>query len=322
MSGQYRHILVLPNIKIHNANALSSPFTIGFPAMTAWLGVTHALQRRLNQAGNDVVFSATGVVSHDMNLQTYRGDNDYVSSIVGAAHPLNKMGARSPFIEEARCHLKVSILIEVQGVSYQQQESFIEQVAHLLTAKLKIAGGDIQHFDNPKFFMIEDGNADDPRLKCLIRKLMPGFVLVERRDLLVDAMEQGQDALGALIDYLAIHHYCTEEDDGNVVWESKRKPKYDKRKETFVPAGWLVPIATGFQAISELGEAKNQRDPTVPHCFAESIVTLGEFKMPYRFSSVSDMLWCYHYDKANQLYQCIQLSNYQRINKITEDEFA
>jgi len=36
-----RRILLLPHIKVHNANALSSPFTIGFPAMTAWLGAVH-----------------------------------------------------------------------------------------------------------------------------------------------------------------------------------------------------------------------------------------------------------------------------------------
>ena len=34
--------------------------------------------------------------------------------------------------------------------------------------------------------------------------------------------------------------------------------------------------------ISKLGRAENQRDPDVPHRFAESIVTLGEFKMAYK----------------------------------------
>ena len=30
--------LLLRHVRIHNANAFSSPLTIGFPAMTAWLG--------------------------------------------------------------------------------------------------------------------------------------------------------------------------------------------------------------------------------------------------------------------------------------------
>ena len=42
-----KDILLIPNIKIHNANALSSPYTIGFPAMTAWLGFMHSLERKL-----------------------------------------------------------------------------------------------------------------------------------------------------------------------------------------------------------------------------------------------------------------------------------
>ncbi|MCB1977589.1 MAG: hypothetical protein KDE66_11370 [Nitrosomonas sp.] len=36
-----RRFLLIPHLKIHNANAMSSPYTIGFPAMTAWLGVRY-----------------------------------------------------------------------------------------------------------------------------------------------------------------------------------------------------------------------------------------------------------------------------------------
>ncbi|WP_415735253.1 type I-F CRISPR-associated protein Csy2, partial [Legionella pneumophila] len=42
------NLILLPSIRVQNANALSSPFTIGFPAMTGWLGGVHALQRKLN----------------------------------------------------------------------------------------------------------------------------------------------------------------------------------------------------------------------------------------------------------------------------------
>jgi CRISPR-associated protein Csy2 len=87
----YKKILLIPHLCIHNANALSSPFTIGFPAMTAWLGLTHALQRKINERGIAITIPATGVVSHQMDLQTYRGSNDFVSSIVGTGnHRLSK----------------------------------------------------------------------------------------------------------------------------------------------------------------------------------------------------------------------------------------
>lgn len=296
----YKKILLIPHLRIHNANALSSPFTIGFPAMTAWLGATHALQRQLSERGIAVTIPATGVVSHQMDLQTYRGSNDFVSSIVGTGNPLDKTGARSSFIEEARCHLDVSLLIELQGMSQEQDDEIKAQVSNLLNSKMKVAGGDIQTFSPPAIFVIEDGNEAD--LRKLTRKIMPGYLLIERRDLMVEAMQQGQDAMGALIDYVAIYHSCEQTDDGDVLWKSRRKTQTDK------PQGWIVPIATGFHGISELGQAKNQRDPETPHRFAESLVTLGEFKMPHRFESMADMLWCYQVDITNNLYQCVSLN--------------
>ena len=178
----YKRILLIPHLRIHNANALSSPFTIGFPAMTAWLGAAHALQRKLNERGIDVAITATGVVSHQMNLQTFHGDNDFVSSIVGTGNPLDKTGARSSFIEEARCHLDVSLLLELQGVGQEQDDVITNQVTHLLNSKIKMAGGDIQTFGQPDIFVLEDNNDDD--LRKLSRKIMPGYVLIERRDLM------------------------------------------------------------------------------------------------------------------------------------------
>ena len=111
------------------------------------------------------------------------------------------------------------------------------------------------------------------------------------------AMEQGRDAIDALIDYLAVHHYCEKDDDGNLTWTSHRKI-----------SGWIVPIATGFHGITELGQAKNQRDPDIPHRFAESIVTLGEFRMPHRIHSLDEILWRYHIDLEKNLYLCQQIS--------------
>ncbi len=160
---------------------------------------------------------------------------------------------------------------------------------------MKIAGGDILGFNAPIALKIEEGNDKD--LRQLTRKLMPGYAIVERRELMQEAMTQGQDAMDALLDYLAIHHHCEQDDKGNVTWISKRKT-----------AGWIVPIATGFHGISELGAAKNQRDPETPHRFAESVLTLGEFKMPHRIHSINEILWQYQVDTENNLYLCQQVN--------------
>ncbi len=311
MSGVIKTLLLLPHLKIHNANALSSPFTIGFPAMSAWLGATHALQRQLNHKGLAVSFDATGVVSHHIDLQTYRGANDFVASIVSTGNPLDKTGTRPAFIEEARCHLDVTLLIEMSGFDMEIQGEVLKQTAHLLQSRMKIAGGDIETFQPPRVLRIEENNEKD--IARLTRQLMPGYVLIERRELMIEAMEKGQDAIDALLDYLAVHHIAEKNDQDHVSWRSYRKTFQDK------PSGWVVPIATGFHGISDLGEAKNQRDPDTPHRFAESLVTLGEFKMAYHFKNAEAMLWRYHYDEPDQLYLCHQSSE---IAAEEYDEFA
>lgn len=248
--------LHLPHLRIHNANALSSPFTIGFPAMTAWLGFVHALQRKLNQRGfTDLELISTAIVSHSCDLQTYKGEGDYVASIVGTGNPLEPKSekdkpdgyaVRPSFIEEARCHLDVSLLIEYQSQPSEEERfmepAFITELSQLIST-MKIAGGDIIRFDKPETCTVDD--TDEREARKLIRSLMPGYVLIERRDLMEDAMKDGADALNAMLGYLTINHTCEKTENDQIIWRSQRK----------VP-GWIIPIAIGFHGISELGQAK------------------------------------------------------------------
>lgn len=286
------HLILLPRIQVQNANALSSPYTLGFPAMTAWLGAGHALQRQLNQNGfPDLRIQGVGVCCHQMQLHSYKGPGDYVSSIIGTANPLDKKGARPAFIEEARCHLNISLVLECSGFQDpSQHESCLEQMPQILLSRLKLAGGDILSV-NPALSFNPDTEEEQRKLML---KLMPGYVLIERRELIQGAMQEGEDALDALLRYVQIKHFSTEEpESGHIEWQSQRETK-----------GWIVPIATGFHGVSPLGSAQHQRDPTVPHRFAEAVVTLGEFKMPYRLNNLVDMLWRYHVDLDKNLYLC------------------
>ncbi|MBL4911152.1 MAG: type I-F CRISPR-associated protein Csy2 [Alteromonadaceae bacterium] len=304
--SQLKRLLLLPHLKVHNANALSSPFTIGFPAMTAWLGAVHALQRQLNACDfTQIKFNACAVISHQCDLQTHKDNGDHIHSIIIAKRPsftkkeLVKFNAgKAPtFIEEARCHLDISLVIEYSGIEKEDESLVQEKISHLLNSRMKMAGGDILTFKPARFFKVEEGNNKD--IRALSRQLMPGYALIERRDLMLDAMSQGQDAIDALLDHLVIHHQCNKvlKDNGEeeVNWQSGRKTK-----------GWLVPIATGFHGLTELGVAKNQRDPDTPHCFAESVVTLGEFKMPHNIKSIDEILWRYQVEQENNLYLCTQ----------------
>jgi len=286
-------ILIIPRIKVHNANALSSPYTIGFPAMTAWLGAVHALQRILQtKLEENVKFSKVGVVCHEINLHTYQGQGDYVQSIIGTGNPLSKEGKRPSFIEEARCDLTVSLIIECQDLPLIDEDPFTQLIDHLLLSNMKMAGGDIIKVNPTKFIEIDDGNLNE-----LIPKIMPGFCLIERKDLMQQYMAQTPNALDALLNALTLHYKCEQDESQKVHWQTKgvRQQK-----------GWIIPISVGYQGISSLAIANQQRDVTTPHRFAESIVTLGEFKMPHKLSTLNDMLWEYHVDLENNLYLCQQ----------------
>jgi CRISPR-associated protein Csy2 len=294
-----RKILLIPRIKIHNANALSSPYTIGFPAMTAWLGATHAFERKLRETEfSEVQFKSMAVVCHDIALQTYKGNGDFVHSIIGTGNPLvpktkngdSQNAERPSFIEEARCHLTVSLIIEYENLGLDVDE-FTETVDHIFQGKMKLAGGDIMGCLPSRLISVHDQVSQQK----LLRLLMPGHCLLERRDLMKKAMADGQDSIDALLEYLKVTHRCETDDNEKVKWISSRKEK-----------GWIVPIATGFHGISEPGKAMHQRDPDTTHRFAESIVTLGEFVMPHRITDLDNMLWHYHTDQENNLYLCQQ----------------
>lgn len=300
--------LLLRQVKIHNANAFSSPLTIGFPAMTAWLGAMHALERKLrcNETLSSIRLKRLAVSCHGFDLQTYKGPGDYVNSVIITSNPLRKKGAsfeRPPFIEEARVHLTVSLLIEVDRLSSSNYSIFNEKTTKALNG-MKIAGGDILDFspiDDPikptstrgsRILLVDEDNEKDVRRA--IRSLMPGYVLIERRRLLRQRQEEQeqQDTLQALLDLLALHY---EYDDEHDTWHLQ--PRQEQ--------GWLVPIVTGFKGLTPLGHVANQRDASTLHRFAEPVLTLGEFKMPHLFQSINQMMWHYHYDEQDGLYVCV-----------------
>jgi len=281
-----KDILLIPNVKIHNANALSSPYTIGFPAMTAWLGFMHALQRKLaNTELSEIKFTGLVVSCLDMTLHTHK--SGYITSIIATSNPLDKAGKRPSFIEEARCDLEVSIGIECD-MGFLGDDRFTRHIDKTLHT-MKIASGDIISFKPCQHLEVED---NEPR--GLTRYLMPGYCLVSRQELMQELMRDGSDAIDAMLEYLKTTTDIVIDENHKVT----KSRAYKKEK------GWIVLIAVGYQGISDLGALANARDESTPHRFAESIVTLGEFKMPYHFETTEQMMWRYQEYKEDDLYLC------------------
>lgn len=293
MRKQY---LLLSNVHIHNANAMSSSYTIGFPAITGWLGAVHALERNLNANGfPDLRLKKTAISCSECSVQWYRGLGDYKWSICGTANPLKKKGSgfeRPPFVEEPRCDLRVNLLIEMFG--YQGEDKELLQCVAKQLARLKIAGGDIvNEIDSSCLKILSLDPEKETDRRKMNYALRPGFVIRSRRGLLLNY--QAGDSLDGLLSAMKVICHLEKDANGKVVSSQYEKYKSD---------GWLVPIVVGFKDISGQCKVDNQRTYEYEHHFVEPIAAIGEFVLPYRCESVSEFMWSYRYDAENGLYLC------------------
>lgn len=314
-----RSILLLERLRIENANAISG-MTWGFPAITNFLGLTHALSRFVKQQ-HGVELGGCGVVCHWHQVKAHRPGEygEYVFALT--RNPLIMKGREAvtaPFNEEGKMHMEVSLLIECDftprklsfnsGNPEEDALLFSQQIKNKLLT-MKLAGGDILSLKNVRFESLPDSQDDLNKWsrKQLI-KLLPGFALVDRKELLEDhhaaLREEKPDVelLDAWLDFISLKYRAIPVD-----------PENDQPDEgtaaSWVPVpkpaeGWLVPIMTGYQAISPLhapGEVAYVRDASVPFRFVESVYGIGQWLSPHRVKSLDQLIWRYQHQDADYL---------------------
>jgi CRISPR-associated protein Csy2 len=301
-------LLVLPRLRILNANAVSSPITWGFPAVTAFTGFMHALQRRLSSEFN-FEFVGVAVICHSFSPQAYQppGKRTFVFSLT--RNPLDKDGNTAAIVEEGRVHLEVSLIIGVRGDGLYagNEPQAIANRAFQEVLAMRIAGGSIgesaagNRRQRPDLHIWPDSFEERRAVsRRLVSRLLPGFALVSREGMLEEhwtAMRSctpGASAIDALLDLIRLNtdppHKSTSGE-----WSIRARK------------GWLVPIPVGYAAISPLyapGEVRNARDPGVPFRFVESIFSVGEWISPHRVENVCDLLWRYRVEPDHGLYRC------------------
>ncbi len=287
-----RKFLIIEKINIVDANAFSSAYTVGFPALPAWLGFVHNLERKLSTIFEDIKLSRVGIVCNTFDSRLFKPNKFSKNYVIEKRHPLVKDGKTDAFIEEPLCSLNVSLIIELNNLEKFEEIDFLKTLSTLLKSGLKIASGDIWSF---KKIYLKNIDEDDPSdIKGLLAKINTGFAILNRSSLIKEDMKQtNSTAFNSLLSYIEVISKASIDEEKNVSWTNSKRLK-----------GWLVPIAVGYQGISKLSKIENQRDNGVEHRFAESIVTLGEFVMPYRLSSIDEMLWHYEYIENKNLYLC------------------
>ena len=317
--------LVLSKINIQNANSIAG-LTWGFPAITNFLGFTHALNRKISnkyEGEYEAELTGCGVVSHVINNKVYQAKPYADFEFLQSKNPpvLSKhKNASPPIIEEGKMNLTVSLVIELSSslALTTDQIKKLEKTVLDLCYRMHIAGGTVLSINNAKLLSASTEEQHRNLHRQIKRLTMPGFVLLDRSayleehyQMLLEEHEESSSKekptpLGAWLDFSVLKFKArpqliegqSEPDDKTPAdWEYVSKPK----------PGYLVPLMTGYKAISELyeaGEVLNTRDETTPSRFVEAIHSVGEWKGMHSIQSISDVIWRYHND--NEWYLCRQ----------------
>ncbi|WP_029891295.1 type I-F CRISPR-associated protein Csy2 [Polycyclovorans algicola] len=311
-------LLILPRLRIQNANAISSPMTHGFPSITAFLGLMWALGRKLPDHQSPL-FDGIGVICHRAEEQVTKGG--YVRTFRLTRNPVEKDGGTAAIVEEGRIHLEVSLLLAIRSgdpvleSTDVQRQAVADAVADEVS-RSRIAGGSVlpsaaQPWQaRPKLIRLDQEPAARARqIRHLRRQWLPGFALVSRDDLLQQRLEALRldhpeaSALDAWLDLSRFNWRAVQPDPddeapgaarGAVEWRP------DTRK------GWIVPIPVGYGGLGALQPAStvaNARDAETPLRFVESLYSIGQWVSPHRINDLSALLWYGDADQSRGLYR-------------------
>ncbi|QIG05460.1 type I-F CRISPR-associated protein Csy2 [Proteus sp. ZN5] len=294
-----KHYLLLKKIDVQNANAIAG-LTYGFPAITNFLGFAHALSRKLSPI-LPVSLGGVAVVSHknDVHVRRPSGMGDYVFALT--RNPLTPQGNTAPINEEGRMWMQISLLIEVDGIvggDKQTEQNLLSNISRLVPA-MRLAGGQITNIESIQLLTSEKEQ------QYALRRLMPGFVLVDRCDYLAAHFQHLQQQnisstlMDAWCDFATLKFRAISQEDENTTENGETRRKANWEYQPKPNSGYLVPIATGYCAISECyapGQVANVRDPSIPATFAETAYSVGEWLSVHRLVNIQQGIWRYHHE--------------------------
>lgn len=311
LSNNLCGLILLPRLRVQNANAISGPLSWGFPSPTAFTGFVHALERKLAEQLSDG-FAGVGIICHHFEPQVSQPAGRRHRVFCLSRNPVGKDGGAPATIEEGRAHLEISLLIGVRDYFSDTEGQYLAEDLQHAAYGMRLAGGSPLYRPGQRYaasWHPVAGNVTDDTatFRKLRRRLLPGFALVQRDDLLkahLAEMRQAapaSTALDALLDLsrLNFEPVVTQASEAGkpdtVDWQIRKKP------------GWLVPLPIGYAGISDLyapGQVANTRDASTPFRFVESLYSLGEWVSPHRIQCFEQLLWTQEADAERGLYRC------------------
>lgn len=304
-------LLLLPRLRVQHANAISSPLTWGFPAITAFLGLMTALERKLGPESG-LRFRAVGVICHRFEAQV--ADAGYgTRQFCLSRNPVQADGSSAAIVEEGRVHLELSLLFDVELSREQQgteaREALAQRALEALQS-LRVAGGSLlpptagpRRRHQPLLLPRHTGDDDGKQFARLMRQCLPGFALVLRDDLLAERLAElrGPQPNATPLDaWLSLSRLTqraqpASRDGEPAPWVADARP------------GWLVPIPVGFGALSALhapGSVRGARDGVSPFRFVETLWSIGQWVSPHRIDNLLQLVWYPEQDVETGSYRC------------------
>ena len=208
--------ILINKLKIQNANAIAG-FTWGFPAITHFLGYTHNLARKLSKENkfSDINLSGCAVISHSHHVHTYgKYEKEFTQSRNPPYLSSHNKSSTPPVIEEGKMNMIVSLLIRCDGNIGNRKDSFIDWLKNVCLIQ-HLAGGTVINEDiNIDIFSTEPAS-----IRLIKRKLLPGFVLIDRSSFLKEHYESPckikpqAELLDAWLDFAAIKKHARPKQD-------------------------------------------------------------------------------------------------------------
>lgn len=226
-----RHVMVLNQIRVSNANALSGQFSIGFPGVSAFLGFVKALERTIQGRRSRIahqhdvfmsrlMFGGVAIICHHNDLQaSFTGQYNQITCYQRKQPEFlymngNTIGPHSKEImRNAYTNFTVSLVVEIENLDDVEDDGcndllnggdvrkYLSDLARQCASVMSLAGGVIEAIGD---VTILNGHQDVP--------VKYGYALVSRHDLMKKEIDNGTRPLEALMRILAVETCWTREE--------------------------------------------------------------------------------------------------------------
>ncbi|MEX3070463.1 type I-F CRISPR-associated protein Csy2 [Vibrio alginolyticus] len=134
--------LVLPNIRVCGATAISSPVTVGIPSLTAFFGFVHAFERKLNKFNPTFRVESFAICVHQLHVEKRGLTTEFVEKGNGT---ISAPATR----DDWQCDVVFSLILNTNFAQHIDQSTLITSLPkRLARSSAKIAIDDFKHINS------------------------------------------------------------------------------------------------------------------------------------------------------------------------------